>query len=137
MINMSVLKIDFRKISQDYIEVKLQTGNTITTEFLDRGKYEDFVKYLLTIATYEIDYNMYEMFIESIKDEVRRAGYELVSSDEMEEVELLRGELKEKDDYIAKLEAQISRDRESLIKEGERTEILKKYLANQREWIND
>ena len=31
----------------------------------------------------------------------------------------LRKELKEKEEYIAMLEAQISRDRESLIKEGE------------------
>ena len=44
---------------------------------------------------------------------------------------------KEKEKYIAKLEAQISRDRESLIKEGEKAEVLKKYLGNQKEWIND
>lgn len=36
--------------------------------------------------------------------------------------------------YIKQLEAQISRDRESLIKEGE---FAKKYLGNQKEWINE
>ena len=46
-------------------------------------------------------------------------------------------EIKEKEEYIAKLEAQISRDRESLIKEGEKSEVLKKYLGNQQEWINE
>jgi hypothetical protein len=49
----------------------------------------------------------------------------------------LKTEIQEKDEYIAKLEAQISRDRESLIKEGEKSEVLKKYLGNQKEWIND
>lgn len=43
-------------------------------------------------------------------------------------------EIKRLNDYIIQLEAQISRDRESLIKEGE---FAKKYLGDQREWINE
>ena len=36
--------------------------------------------------------------------------------------------------YIKQLEAQIARDRESLIKEGE---FVKKYVAATKEWINE
>ena len=50
-------------------------------------------------------------------------------------------ELEEKlsapDRYIAKLESQISRDRESLIKANENEGTGKRYLPEQREWIND
>lgn len=43
-------------------------------------------------------------------------------------------EFKRLNDYIEQLEAQVSRDRESLIKEGE---FVKRYLGDQREWVNE
>lgn len=49
-------------------------------------------------------------------------------------LQYLSVESEKQENYIKQLEAQISRDRESLIKEGE---FVKKYLGDQKEWINE
>ena len=118
---MDTLKIHFCKPSwMGFVELRITNYNTIIKETLTKEEHKDFVKMLLDTAIYEIDSDMHEMFIESIKKEIQRTDYSLVLDSDLENIEDLKNELKEKEKYIAKLEAQISRDRESLIKENER-----------------
>lgn len=122
---MDTLKIHFGKPSwMGSIELRITNHNTTIKETLTKEEHKDFVKMLLDTVIYEIDSDMHEMFIDSVKKEIKRTDYRLVLDSDIENIDVLKDELKEKDEYISKLEAQISRDRELLLINDKRQSIV-------------
>ena len=81
-----------------------------------------------------LKYDHKEFEAASYKDKIHNQEILVILNSVSNRLHYLAYQAEERDNYIKQLEAQISRDRESLIKDGE---FVKKYVAATNEWINE